>query len=238
MKIMTDKEIQVLKENFPKYGAKYCANKLGYNNAKIYRMAYKLGLKVNKIVVENNPTINLAGQRFGKLTVLNNPPILKRSGNLNWKCKCDCGKIIIICETTIKSGRKRPKSCGCMVKNYKHGLSQGGKMASNYIMWRSAKIRAKRANRTFTIMPNDIVIPDKCPLLDIPISTTNHKTQDNCASLDRIDNSRGYDPKNVWVISYKANRTKNNLSLAELKMLVERYEQKLVEQKIHENRKS
>jgi hypothetical protein len=116
----------------------------------------------------------------------------------------------------------------------------GDRMKCNMAMWRSAKIRAKRSNIPFTITPRDITIPNKCPLLGIAISisTSNHNTQDDSPSLDRIDNSKGYVPDNIWVISYRANRAKGNLSLSELKMLAENVEQKLVEQKIHENRKS
>jgi hypothetical protein len=38
--------------------------------------------------------------------------------------------------------------------------------------------------------------------------------------LDRIDNSKGYVPSNIAVISMRANMIKNNATLAELKAIV------------------
>lgn len=54
--------------------------------------------------------INLAGQRFGSLTVLE--PAEKRGGQKYWKCRCDCGKETIVRQSYLKSGKT--KSCGCL----------------------------------------------------------------------------------------------------------------------------
>ena len=43
---------------------------------------------------------------------------------------------------------------------------------------------------------------------------------ENFPSLDRIDNSKGYVPGNIAVISMRANMIKNNATLAELKAIV------------------
>lgn len=55
--------------------------------------------------------IDLTGQRFGRLVVLNECGTDKY-GNYIWKCKCDCGNI-----TTAASGNLRrghTQSCGCL----------------------------------------------------------------------------------------------------------------------------
>ncbi len=82
-------------------------------------------------------------------------------------------------------------------------------------MWKQAKHRAKwdYNNMEFTITVEDIKIPDKCPYFNrefIPLD------KDWGYSLDRIDSSKGYTPDNIQVISYKANKAKNNLTEAEL----------------------
>jgi hypothetical protein len=79
-------------------------------------------------------------------------------------------------------------------------------------MWSRAKYRAKQKGLEFNITKEDIVIPDTCPLLGIPMQS---------ASLDRIDPSKGYIKGNVWVISNRANTLKNDATLSELKTLVE-----------------
>lgn len=88
---------------------------------------------------------------------------------------------------------------------------------------RAAKFRAKKSGLECTITAADIVIPDTCPILDIPIVINSDKRADNSPSIDRIDNSKGYTPDNVIVVSYRANKLKNDATLEELRMLVERY---------------
>lgn len=87
-------------------------------------------------------------------------------------------------------------------------------------MLRSAKQRAIKKNLEFNIDISDINFPNKCPLLNIPMSI-NSKNKDFSYSLDRIDSSKGYIKGNVWVISHKANRIKSDSTVEELEMLVE-----------------
>jgi hypothetical protein len=68
----------------------------------------------------------------------------------------------------------------------------------------------------------DIVVPNKCPLLDIPIVRGVAKLHDNSPTLDRIRNDLGYVPGNTVVISYAANRAKGNLTSADLLKLATR----------------
>ena len=83
----------------------------------------------------------------------------------------------------------------------------------------AAKARAKRLGLEFNLDVEDIVIPDRCPVLGIPLQFTKGKQTQGTPALDRIDNSQGYIKGNVAVISHKANRVKSDLSLSELKAL-------------------
>lgn len=55
-------------------------------------------------------------------------------------------------------------------------------------------------------------LPDTCPVLGIPLDYTSGKGTrcDNSPSLDRINSLDGYTLGNVIVISWRANRIKNN----------------------------
>ena len=100
-----------------------------------------------------------------------------------------------------------------------HNNPQSTKLA----LLRSAKQRAKSRGLDFNIDASDIDLPDKCPLLGIPLFSSykgENKTYDNSYSIDRIDPRKGYIKGNVWVISYKANRIKNDATLDELETLV------------------
>lgn len=55
-------------------------------------------------------TINLIGQRFGKLTVIEKAPKGERRGT-RWLCQCDCGNTKIVYGVDLRSGGVQ--SCGC-----------------------------------------------------------------------------------------------------------------------------
>jgi len=90
-----------------------------------------------------------------------------------------------------------------------------------YSLYLSARNRAQRFKLDFDLSPEDIIIPDVCPVLGINILPKQGKRTNNTHSLDRIDNSRGYVKGNVAVISWRANRLKADASLAELEKLTE-----------------
>jgi hypothetical protein len=83
-----------------------------------------------------------------------------------------------------------------------------------------ARRRARKRNLPCDIVRDDIVLPERCPILDIPIVVGEGCHSDNSPSLDRIDNQVGYTKENVRVISRRANRIKSDASLAELIELV------------------
>ncbi len=84
----------------------------------------------------------------------------------------------------------------------------------------NARIRAKEKNLVCNISVKDIVIPDTCPVLGIPIRRDNSKLADDSPTIDRIDNSKGYTPDNICVISFKANSLKRNANVDELYKVV------------------
>ena len=92
-----------------------------------------------------------------------------------------------------------------------------------YQMRANAKKRAEAAGLPFALSVHDIVIPEVCPVFGIPLAApTGAKSgpQDNSPSLDRIRPALGYVPGNVRVISYKANRLRNNGTFVELMQVV------------------
>ena len=89
---------------------------------------------------------------------------------------------------------------------------------------RAAKARAKKKEIPFDITIEDFILPEKCPLLEIPLTVGYGSSQENSYSLDKIIPDLGYVKGNVWVISNKANMIKNNASLEELQLLVNNLE--------------
>lgn len=91
----------------------------------------------------------------------------------------------------------------------------------------TAKWRAKKYGIPFNLSKQDFVIPAVCPLLGIPISPVGSKRSDNSPSLDKIDPKKGYTTGNVWVISDKANRMKQNMTVELLRHFADTIEQHL-----------
>lgn len=93
-----------------------------------------------------------------------------------------------------------------------------------YKLFDAARYRSKKTGKEFTIELSEIIIPEFCPVLGIPIrklpSEHPEYNRDNSPSLDRIDNDRGYVPGNVEVISYRANTLKSNANLEELRKVL------------------
>ena len=90
------------------------------------------------------------------------------------------------------------------------------------------KSKCKRRGIPFDLSYDDIIIPDTCPILGIPLTFGNalkHASPtDNSPSLDRVIPSLGYVKGNVVVISQRANRIKNDSSLEELVKIVNYYQ--------------
>jgi hypothetical protein len=95
----------------------------------------------------------------------------------------------------------------------------------------SVRARAKAAGLEFNLTADDIVLPARCPVLGIELSFgigqglgASLAQRDTRYSIDRIDNSRGYTPDNIVVVSYRANRIKSDAKLGELLAVARFYE--------------
>lgn len=95
-------------------------------------------------------------------------------------------------------------------------------------MVRSAKGRAVKAGVAFNITAEDIIIPQTCPVLGIPLIVGQSQSSDNSPSLDRVLPLMGYVKGNVLVISNRANRIKNNATIHELRQVADFFEQHIV----------
>jgi hypothetical protein len=80
--------------------------------------------------------------------------------------------------------------------------------------------RCRKNKRICELLEGDIVIPEKCPVLGIPL-LKGLKGCYNNASVDRIDNTKGYTKDNICIISYRANVLKSNGTIQEFEKILE-----------------
>lgn len=78
-------------------------------------------------------------------------------------------------------------------------------------MLQHAKARAKAGGYPFAITAADVPVPTHCPYLGIPLVFGDGRVCDGSPSLDRTHGHLGYVSGNVEVISYRANRLKNDI---------------------------
>ena len=64
-------------------------------------------------IISKENFINEIGNRYGKLIVIDKTT--DALGRLKWKCKCDCGNIIEVTSSSLRSGNTQ--SCGCIGKS-------------------------------------------------------------------------------------------------------------------------
>jgi hypothetical protein len=81
-----------------------------------------------------------------------------------------------------------------------------------------ARKRARAKGLPMTLTVDDIVIPDRCPVLGIPLVFDGDRP--NWPSLDRLNGPLGYVPGNVFVISHRANNLKNDATVTEVEAVL------------------
>ncbi len=85
----------------------------------------------------------------------------------------------------------------------------------HYIVARCKK-RANKNSLEFDLTEEDIIIPDFCPILGIPLIKGNGAVTKNSPSVDRIDPNKGYTKDNIQIISQLANAMKSNATPEDL----------------------
>lgn len=88
-----------------------------------------------------------------------------------------------------------------------------------HYLWYVARTRSRQNGTEFTISKDDITIPKVCPILGLVLTKGNGYLH-NAMSLDRVDNTKGYVPGNVRVISRKANIMKSDLTIETLEQII------------------
>ena len=76
--------------------------------------------------------VDLTGQKFGKLLVLNFSG-REKFGQARWFCQCDCGRTHTVRGSHLAEGRIQ--SCGCMQGNLTHGHTRSDTHTPVYSSW-------------------------------------------------------------------------------------------------------
>jgi len=89
------------------------------------------------------------------------------------------------------------------------------------IKFRAKKSNAIRVGYTWELSFGDIHFPTHCPILGIELDYYAESTVEGSPSFDRINSDLGYVQGNVQVLSWRANRIKNNGTAEEHRKIAE-----------------
>lgn len=120
-------------------------------------------------------------------------------------------------------------------ENYGMAVNRKAREDARYAKWgvrvdselystQRAKFRQKKANRKdwdWTVTFGELTWPTHCPILGMEIDYFAEITQENSCSFDRIDSTKGYITGNVQIISWRANRIKNDGTAAEHELIAQ-----------------
>lgn len=163
------------------------------------------------------------GNKYAKLTVIGKAKVQTKHGMVMWDCVCDCGGATQASSAKLNFGNK--KTCGCAKsKAYDtHGKNIPSEHplfnSASKIICRSKKYGVPLGFKTtgeFVSYLSEIT-PTKCPVFGKRLVYGKGKHHDMSPSVDKIIPSKGYVKGNIQVISYLANRMKNNASPQQLR---------------------
>lgn len=151
-----------------------------------------------------------------------------------WNLKKEAMKICDECNQLLPRGQfskldkyghpDSPRKSTC--KKCSHKLKERERRARSWrddakqTMINNCRQRSKAKGMECTITKEDIDIPESCPVLGIPLKKGGNFLG-NSPSVDRVDNTKGYIPGNVQVISYRANAIKSDATKEELALVLE-----------------
>ena len=156
---------------------------------------------------------DLAGLTFGRLTVLHLDPSLPRR---SWMCICTCGKNKVVAQKELLRGDTA--SCGCLRTDMLSLRNKKGKVDHSKLtaeqrtayrkwamMWQRVRNPHGRSECYVGVSADDRWVDFMCFYGDMGAPPNGY-------SLDRIDNTLGYVPKNCrWVpLSKQAQNTRRN----------------------------
>jgi hypothetical protein len=154
-----------------------------------------------------------AGAVFNQWTAIRFVSSQANKCNRRWLCRCSCGNERIIMIGSIVSGHS--KSCGCLRKPTKTE-------ARINAIFKTIKRGSIKRRIPFNIEKSHIAaLAEKqdwrCARTNIPLDLLiKNKKRPFGPTIDRIDNSRGYEPDNIQLVCNLYNFCKNEYTDAEV----------------------
>lgn len=144
--------------------------------------------------------VDISGSKYGDLLVVERVPRQPDDKHTKWQCQCACGNTTVATYINLKSGNTT--SCGC--KRRPHGEAN----SSTHRCWSSMMRRCVWKSDS----KYNQVVPVADEWRDFKTFFKDMGERPSLGhSLDRIDNSKGYEPGNVrWATSVEQNSNRRD----------------------------
>lgn len=153
----------------------------------------------------------MIGKKFNRLLVIKKAPT--QNNRLMWETKCDCGNFVIVSGTSLRI--KHSKSCGCLQKeicskltsqrNFKHGLYKS--FTLEHVSWACMQKRCfyKKHKHYKYYGGRGITVCKRWKKFENFLKDMGKKPTPK-HSIDRVNNDKGYYPKNCRWATAKEQR--------------------------------
>lgn len=164
---------------------------------------------------------NLIGREFDRLRVIDVDT--EPHSRKHWICECSCGNVCSV--STDKLISKATKSCGCLRSDVSRKNIEGNRRryedAGLRMLYADYKANAAKRGYNFEIDLEQFeeLTSGDCHYCGIEPEQirTGRRTYGEYVynGIDRVDNTKGYEPDNVVSCCKVCNRAKNNMSYDE-----------------------
>lgn len=161
------------------------------------------------------PKVNLIGQKFGRLTILEEANKRNEFGNVMWVCLCECGNTKTISSNSLRSNLTT--SCGCYSRetvikfHTKHGQCPRKGKSLTYLSWDGMIQRCTNSNHKQYYSYSKIKIDPRWMFFDNFVKDMGERPSKG-HTLDRFPDQNGdYELSNCrWATWVEQSRNKKS----------------------------